>query len=165
MRPGKFSNSFFFGGGRVRFFFPVAVPKTLWERGLGAKFSLSELCFCDALTSKLFTVEYGCQVVQIIDWKCSSEPWLCVSPSFGERRPRNIAVRRRFVKTSEFSFEFRSFCPRKIAKFSLSFWPVRVHEKPSFCYAPNALFACFCLKSNERRSGCISPATQGTFPY
>ena len=30
---------------------------------------------------------------------------------------------------------------RKTAKFSLNFWPVRVHEKPSFRYVPNMLFA------------------------
>ena len=37
--------------------------------------------------------------------------------------------------------EFRSFSPRKIAKFSLNFWPVRVHEKPSFRYVPSTFFA------------------------
>ena len=37
--------------------------------------------------------------------------------------------------------EFRSFTPRKIAKFSLNFWPVRVHEKPSFRYVPSTFSA------------------------
>ena len=41
------------------------------------------------------------------------------------RRIRNIAVGRGFVNSS-FS-EFRSFSSRKTAKFSLNFWPVRVH--------------------------------------
>ena len=33
------------------------------------------------------------------------------------------------------------FPPRKIAKFTLKFWPVRVHEKPSFRYVPSTFFA------------------------
>ena len=34
-----------------------------------------------------------------------------------------------------------SLSARKTAKFSLNFWPVRVHEKPSFRYVPSTFLA------------------------
>ena len=67
---------------------------------------------------------------------------LCVqfsSPTMSGRRIGKIAVGRGFANSSLFQIQVIS--PRKVAKFSLNFWPVRVHEKPSFRYVPNTLFA------------------------
>ena len=39
--------------------------------------------------------------------------------------------------------------PRKRANFSFNFWPVRVHEKPSFHYVPSTFVAKLCLKKTN----------------
>ena len=58
------------------------------------------------------------------------------------RRIGNTAVGRGFVNSFFFP-NFGYFPSRKIAKFTLNFWPVRVHEKPSFRYVPSTFFANF----------------------
>ena len=63
----------------------------------------------------------------------------------------NIVVGRGFM-ISAFS-KFRSFAPRKIAKFSLNFWPARVHEKPSFRYVASTFF------TNSSLLPTVSPST------
>ena len=80
----------------------------------------------------------------------------------------NIAVGRGFVNSSFFRIRV-SFSPRKIAKFSLNFWPVRVHEKPSFRYVASTFFA----KRNPRHasvlrmrvSTCACPFKTRVFAY
>ena len=42
--------------------------------------------------------------------------------------------------------EFRSCSPRNIAKFSLNFWPVRIHEKPSLRYVPSTFSLIQCVR-------------------
>ena len=42
--------------------------------------------------------------------------------------------------------------PGKVARFSLNFWLVRVHEKPYFRYVPSTLSACSCKMYPKSRT-------------